>query len=271
MTIVSINHIRDICKELEILPEKSKGQNFLINQGVIDRIIDFAKISKNDHILEVGPGLGVLTSELLGRAGKLTAVELEDKLIGYLESRFKNESSFELIHDDILKLLTDKEFDLGDYRVIANLPYAISSRFLRLILERKNKPSEMILMLQKEVGERIVAKPSKMSVLSVMVQFYSEPEILFKVSKKNYWPEPKVDSVVMRLNVRSELPDIDERKFFKVVKVGFSAKRKMLKNNLGNVYETQKIAKAMEKLSLDSKIRPEGLAVQSWVELAKLI
>ena len=281
MSITSINHIKDICKELEIWPAKSKGQNFLVSESVRDRIIQAAELNKDDLVLEIGPGLGVLTEELIKKS-KVVAVELDKKLYFYLTNKIKN---LELIQADVLEFLDGKDkFN----KVVANLPYQITSHVLRMMLE-KNTADEYILMVQREVGERMVAKPGRMSLLSVMAQYYSEPKILFSVSKGNFWPQPKVDSVVVKLKVKSSPPissvkssrslkanqpkaeklKVNDEIFFRVVKAGFSAKRKMLKNNLGGIYGIEKVKQALKEISLDEKVRAQEISVDKWIELGK--
>ncbi|NCP17339.1 ribosomal RNA small subunit methyltransferase A [Candidatus Kuenenbacteria bacterium CG_4_9_14_3_um_filter_39_14] len=281
MSITSINHIKDICKELEIWPAKSKGQNFLVSESVRDRIIQAAELNKDDLVLEIGPGLGVLTEELIKKS-KVVAVELDKKLYFYLTNKIKN---LELIQADVLEFLDGKDkFN----KVVANLPYQITSHVLRMMLE-KNTADEYILMVQREVGERMVAKPGRMSLLSVMAQYYSEPKILFSVSKGNFWPQPKVDSVVVKLKVKSSPPissvkssrslkanqpkaeklKVNDEIFFRVVKAGFSAKRKMLKNNLGGIYGIEKVKQALKEIGLDEKVRAQEISVDKWIELGK--
>ena len=281
MSITSINHTKDICKELEIWPAKSKGQNFLVSESVRDRIIQAAELNKDDLVLEIGPGLGVLTEELIKKS-KVVAVELDKKLYFYLTNKIKN---LELIQADVLEFLDGKDkFN----KVVANLPYQITSHVLRMMLE-KNTADEYILMVQREVGERMVAKPGRMSLLSVMAQYYSEPKILFSVSKGNFWPQPKVDSVVVKLKVKSSPPissvkssrslkanqpkaeklKVNDEIFFRVVKAGFSAKRKMLKNNLGGIYGIEKVKQALKEIGLDEKVRAQEISVDKWIELGK--
>ncbi|PIR81018.1 ribosomal RNA small subunit methyltransferase A [Candidatus Kuenenbacteria bacterium CG_4_8_14_3_um_filter_39_15] len=281
MSITSINHIKDICKELEIWPAKSKGQNFLVSESVRDRIIQAAELNKDDLVLEIGPGLGVLTEELIKKS-KVVAVELDKKLYFYLTNKIKN---LELIQADVLEFLDGKDkFN----KVVANLPYQITSHVLRMMLE-KNTADEYILMVQREVGERMVAKPGRMSLLSVMAQYYSEPKILFSVGKGNFWPQPKVDSVVVKLKVKSSPPissvkssrslkanqpkaeklKVNDEIFFRVVKAGFSAKRKMLKNNLGGIYGIEKVKQALKEIGLDEKVRAQEISVDKWIELGK--
>jgi len=268
------SQIQKICFQYNIAPAKFKGQNFLIDKNIVKKIIEVAELKKEDIILEVGPGLGVLTGELVKQVKKVVAVELDKKISEFLKIEFIGQKNLRIVTDDILKI-NPLDFDLKNfnYKVVANLPYNITSVFLRKFLEPENKPSEIIVMIQKEVGERILAKPGKMNLLAVAVQFYSEPKILFNVSHNSFWPKPKVDSAVIRIKLKKELPNIDIKHFFQIVKIGFSAKRKQLQNNLANGLglKNAKIREILINLGLNEKIRAQDLAMEDWVKLAKLL
>jgi 16S rRNA (adenine1518-N6/adenine1519-N6)-dimethyltransferase len=266
-----VDEVKAICSELNIVPHKSKGQSFLINDEVIDQIIDQAGVLSDDLVLEVGPGLGVLTEGLLKVAGEVVAVELDDKLVNYLQNKFVNNKKLRIIHQDVLNTdVNDIIPKNREYRVIANLPYNITSRFLRIFMALDRAPVDMVLMLQKEVAERIVTPPGKMSKLSVMMQFYGRPEILFMVDKTSFWPEPAVNSAIIRIELKKDLPDINIKRFFELVNIGFSARRKQLKNNLaGGLKISNDEAEAMlKKLNLNVKARAQDLTIEDWVKLA---
>lgn len=256
------------CQENNIKPARSKGQNFLIRKSVYDKIIEKAFLSKSDVVVEVGPGLGFLTLEIASRVKQVTAIELDDVLAGLLSQKIheKNINNVVIINEDIL---SDK-YSLPDkhYRIIANLPYNITSRFLRKFLsELKNKPDSMVLLLQKEVAERLIAKPGQMSLLSVSAQLYADIKILFNVSKDAFWPKPKVDSAVVSLQVNKILkPSIDEEKFFALVRFGFAGKRKQLQRNLAdNLHiDAVDVKKTLVKIGLDEKVRAQELSVEQW-------
>jgi 16S rRNA (adenine1518-N6/adenine1519-N6)-dimethyltransferase len=180
----------------------------------------------------------------------------------------------EVVNESIINY----QLSIKNFKVVANLPFNITSIFLRRFLEMENKPSEMVLMLQKEVAERIVARPPDMSILAISVQFYADAEIVQIVPKNNFWPEPKVDSVIIQLKIRRDhlltppwkrRGEVDEKEFFRLVKIGFSAKRKMLKNNLAGGYriDQKEAAKLIEKTGLSPKIRAEELGVEGWIKL----
>lgn len=261
---------RDICRLFEIKPQHQKGQNFLINEKIYDDIVRAAEIQPDDIVLEIGPGLGFLTAKLAARAKKVVAVELDQKLADYLQTGIDAQDieNIEIIPGDILKF---NPADLeGAYKIVANLPYNISSIFLRQFLSTSHRPVSLVLMLQKEVAERIVAAPSEMSVLAVSVQYYAEAEIIRTVKAGNFWPEPKVDSAVIKIVAKPQIFDAEADKiFFRIVKVGFSAKRKMLKNNLagGLKLSPEIIKSALIQIGLSDHVRAEDLSVEDWQKL----
>jgi len=263
---------REICKMFEIKPARSKGQNFLINEKIYDDIIKAANINKQDIVLEVGPGLGFLTAKLSKVAGRVIAVELDDQLANYLQMAVDAQDleNVEIINQDILKLNLANYIPSGKtFKVVANLPYNITSIFLRSYLSASYKPESMTLMLQKEVAERIVATPPDMSLLAVSVQCYCEPEIIREVKAGNFWPEPEIDSCVIKFNIKPKLVSEDDKIFFRLVRSGFSSKRKMLKNNLaaGLKMKSSELEKEIIKLGLDPKIRAEQLSLENWRKL----
>ena len=265
---------KQICKENNIKPARSRGQNFLISEKVYDKIIKAADLNKNDVVLEVGPGLGFLTEKLASKAKKVIAVELDDKLANIVEKRMKEQGiwNVSIINKNILDELRVTSYELRDYKVVANLPYNITSIFLRKILTHKIcklKPNSLTLMLQKEVAERIVAGRGKMSLLAVSVQFYADAKIIDYVDKENFWPKPKVDSAIIKIVGTGQCPVQNEKEFFKLVKYGFSAKRKMLKNNLAAGYQIKPV-KAGELLKIAGfreNIRAQELSVENWLKL----
>ena len=297
MSLNLLDKTKKLCKLYDIHPARSKGQNFLIKEEIYDKIIEAAELKSDDVVLEVGPGLGFLTAKLAKRAGRVIAVELDDKLAEVLRTGLKaqNIKNVEVVNQNILDLseaeLLEPRSSASDrrhgeereYKIVANLPYNISSVFLRKFLgEAEIKPELMVLMLQKEVAERIAAKPGKMSLLAVSAQFYAGPEIIEYVPKENFWPQPEVDSAIIRLRVpNSKFPArlasrdeaggqvTSEREFFHLVKIGFSARRKMLKNNLAaGFHVSQKTAeKWLTSAGFGQKIRAQELSVEDWIRL----
>lgn len=262
--------IKEICQIFEIKPSRSKGQNFLVNEKVYDDIVAAAEISPEDTVLEVGPGLGFLTAKLAAKAKQVVAVELDDRLASYLKTGIAAEGikNVIVVNDDILRADL-RPYLNGPYKVVANLPYNITSIFLRQFLGAANKPESLVLMLQKEVAQRIVATPPDMSLLAVSVQYYAAAKIEREVKAGNFWPAPEVDSAVIRLVVDNSQDFSAEKRFFRLVRFGFSAKRKMLKNNLaaGLKISPARLENILIENGLGPKIRAEGLSLPEWRKL----
>jgi len=271
-----LDRTKEICQLYDIWPKRSKGQNFLINDDVYEKIISSANLKKADIVLEVGPGLGFLTSKLAQKVKKVFAVELDDKLALYLKDATVDGGveNVEIINENILDFDIKKFGEKFAYKIVANLPYNITSVFLRKFLTSEKKPKELVLMLQKEVAERICAQPGDMSLLALSIQFYAEPEIIEYVPKKDFWPAPEVDSAIIRIKLRpaKSTGEILEKDFFRLAKIGFSAKRKMLKNNLANGLHitSQEAEEKIVKIGLNPKIRAEDLSIKDWGSLLKL-
>lgn len=266
-----LDEIKNLCKQNNITPSRSKGQNFLIDEETYDKIVDSAGLNKDDLVLEIGPGLGILTEKLAKRVRKVMAVELDDPSANYLRNKFKEVENIDIINEDILKIDLPKiGLKKGKYKIVSNLPYNISSIFLRTFLTI-NPPASMTLMLQKEVAERIIAKPPEMSILAVSVQYFADAEIISCVNKDNFWPQPEVDSAIIKIDLRKKIEsDVDkEKRFFQLVKIGFSSRRKMLKNNLMSGYKIdQETAKdRLKSAGLSEKVRAQDLSVEDWKNL----
>ncbi len=264
MNLISKKDIRNLLKKSEAKPSKRFGQNFLISEKKIEEIIEVADIQPDDTILEIGPGVGNLTQELAKRAKKIIAIEKDGDMVRILKETLKDYKNIEIIQADILKNTTgsypvviatgyDPVIIDDKYKIVANLPFYIATAIIRKFLEAQNPPELMILTVQKEVGQRICAKPPKMSLLAVSVQFYAEAKIISYISKKLFWPAPKVDSAVIAIKPRINpaksadrrevditaplIADIKTKQvsadlFFKIVKAGFSQPRKQIANNL---------------------------------------
>jgi 16S rRNA (adenine1518-N6/adenine1519-N6)-dimethyltransferase len=270
---------RQLLRKSGFKPKKRLGQHFLIDEAVLERILSAAELSPGDIVVEVGPGLGILTEGLARRGAKVIAVELDAKLVALLKKRLAAFPDVKIIHADILEvtptqLLKDNlpasELARG-YKVIANLPYYITSPVLSHFLEAQPRPSEMVVMVQKEVGEAIAAAPGKMRLLSVKAQFYSRPAIISYVPAASFYPPPKVDSVILRLDVYSQPPIevSDVASFFDIVIHGFSAPRKQLRNSLAHSLEMppSQVASLLEKAGIEAKRRAETLSLEEWREL----
>ncbi|HBP00801.1 MAG TPA: ribosomal RNA small subunit methyltransferase A [Candidatus Moranbacteria bacterium] len=265
---------------MQVKAKKSLGQNFLRDEKIIDRIIESADLSSDDVVLEVGPGEGVLTEKLAKVCKKVIAVELDDRLIDPLRNKLRNNGNVEVIHGDILKLrikdVISQQPSVIEYKVVANLPYYITSPILRHFLENEIAPQEMIVMVQKEVAERIVAKPGQLSILGVSVQYYADAEYLFTVPKESFEPAPKVESAVISIKTlkqESIKTKEETKKFFRIVKAGFSAKRKTLVNNLANSLHKDKkeIESIISEMGFLPTVRAQELSVEDWKKIAKII
>jgi len=264
---------KELCRLYEIKPARSKGQNFLINDGIYQAIIAAAAIDPGDTVVEVGPGLGFLTAELARRAKRVIAVELDDKLAGILNIAITSQevANVEIINQDILRFNPDKYLGSGeDYRVVANLPYNITSIFLRTFLSSPRPPRSLVLMLQKEVAERIITTAPDMSLLSLSVQYYGTPVIIRTVPASDFWPAPAVDSAILRFFYERPQPTpaslAADKQFFHVARIAFSAKRKMLKNNLlaGLKIKPVDLETAMLAAGVDLQARAESLSLEQW-------
>jgi len=270
--------IREICRIFEIKPSRSKGQNFLVNERIYDDIVAAADLEPEETVLEIGPGLGFLTLKLAKKVKKVIAVELDDQLANYLQIGIDAQGleNVKIVNEDILRFNLDAHINpKGKYKIVANLPYNITSIFLRLFLSSKHKPESLVLMLQKEVAERIVATPPDMSLLALSVQYYADAQIIREVKAGNFWPEPKVDSAVIKIIVKKESQLSHEEQlaedklFFRLAKIGFSAKRKMLKNNLagGLKIEQKIITDILIKNKFNPLLRAEDLRLEDWLNL----
>ena len=264
---------KELCRLYDIKPARSKGQNFLIEEKIYDDILLSANLKPDDVVLEIGPGLGFLTSKLAKVAKRVIAVELDDKLAGVLKTGLtaKNVKNVEVVNEDILKLQITN-YKLKNYKIVANLPYNITSIFLRRFLEIDQKPKLMVLMLQKEVAERICAVKGSMSLLAVSVQFYADAEIIQIVPKENFWPKPEVESAIIKITPHPNFllsKEKEEKDFFQLVKFGFSSKRKMLKNNLAAGFRIShnEAENKIIKAELSPKIRAQELSVDEWLKL----
>jgi len=281
--------IRKLLKEYNIRPIKKLGQNFLIDKNITQKIIKTAELSKKDTVLEIGSGLGNITQELAQKAKKVIAIEKDKKLVEILKENLKDCKNVEIIAGDVLKLVWESDSqkvgsptpNLKKYKIVANLPFYITSPVIRMFLESDNPPQKMIFLIQKEVAQRICAQV-KMNLLAVSVQFYAQPKIIHYVSKTCFWPQPDVDSAIIKITPRSLrsptpqkgvglLNNLNNRqKFFQIVKAGFSSPRKQLINNLTEKLDIPKeqIKKALAECDLNIQTRAENLSVEDWINLS---
>jgi 16S rRNA (adenine1518-N6/adenine1519-N6)-dimethyltransferase len=252
-------------------PNKSLGQHWLHDRSVLVHIADQADIQPDDTVLEIGPGLGTLTSELLRRAKRVIAVEFDSELARKLPGQFPGKN-LEVIQQDILS------FDLSGlptgYKVVANVPYYITSKIIQLLMTAQNKPACAALLVQKEVAERLAAKPGDMSILAISAQLFADVTLGDVVGAELFTPPPKVDSQVVILKTRtvSLLGDVSEKDFFHMVKAGFSAKRKKLRSSLsgGLGISKDQVAELLEKAGVSADDRAEALTLEQWQQLTQI-
>lgn len=259
---------------LGVRPSKGLGQHFLYERGIVQRMVRLAGIGLEDLVVEVGPGLGILTDELLRRAGEVTAIELDRRLAEHLRLVFGGNPRFHLIEGNALEMRTvDIVPEATPFTVVANLPYAVATAVLRHLLEQTPRPRRLALMVQKEVAERIVAGPPELTILGVASQFYTEPRIAFDVPPTVFIPPPKVESAVLILETRPilPLPDDERGMFFRIVNAGFRQKRKQVANALaaGLSLPKEDVSRWLSSVGIDPMRRAQTLSVQEWVTLTR--
>lgn len=279
----SLEDTKFILKKYKITANKKLGQNFLIDDGVINDIVEASNINDKDLVIEIGPGLGTLTSKLLEKAGKVIAIELDKKMITILEDRFKLYDNFMLLNEDILKvdlkkLINDNISNLQNVKIVANLPYYITTPIIMKLLEDRLNIDSITVMVQKEVADRITASPGdKLSgAITYSVDYYSKAEKVVFVDKSSFIPSPEVDSEVIRLTIRKnpEVELLDEETFFKIIKASFMQRRKTLINGLMNsgiINDKKKIKEILEEIGLDENVRGEKLTIKEFADLANSV
>lgn len=277
----NISVIKDICERFGFSFSKSLGQNFLVNPSVCPRIAEMGGADENTAVLEIGTGFGVLTHELAKRAKKVVAVELDSRLIPVLEYTMAEHKNFTVINEDILKVdlpaLFEREFSGMDVVICANLPYYITSPIIMALLEQRLPIKAITVMVQKEAADRLCAKmPSRdCGAVTAAVRYYSEPKTLFPVSRGSFMPAPNVDSAVIRLDVRRDLPleGEAEKKLFKMIRGAFSQRRKTLQNTISSSLGIAKprIAEALEEIHVKPTARPEELSLEQLISLAGVL
>ncbi len=273
-----------ILNKYKLSANKSLGQNFLINDNVVDKIIESANVNKEDLIIEIGPGLGNLTEYLLEKAGKVIAIELDNRMINILQDRFSMYTNFELLNQDVLKvnlnsiIKNGKMSNFKNVKVVANLPYYITTPIIMKLLEDKLDINSITVMVQKEVADRLIAKPgSKLSgAITYCVYYYAEPESVTIVDSDSFIPEPSVNSEVIKLVIRKKnaVNVLDEANFFKLIKVSFMQRRKTLINSIvnGGVIPNKEVAKNLfDDLGLDYNTRGETLTIEQFAEISNYI
>lgn len=273
-----------LLKKYKLTANKNLGQNFLINEQVVNKIVESASVTEDDLVIEIGPGLGNLTEELLKRAGKVVAIELDDRMTEILKDRFFMYKNFELINEDVLKvdlssiIKNYKNMGLKNAKVVANLPYYITTPIIMKLLEEKLDITSITVMIQKEVADRLIAIPgSRLSgAITYCVNYYAECESITIVENNSFIPEPSVNSEVIKLSIR-KIPPVcvdDEQAFFKLIKVSFMQRRKTFINSLinGGIFQNKEEAKNMcDDLELDYNVRGEKLTIEDFAHISNYL
>lgn len=267
-------NVKHLLEKLNIQPKKSLGQNFLQDPNTLDKIANAADIAPTDTVLEIGAGTGALTIKLAQRAAQVLAIEIDERLLPLLHSQLRDFPNVNVYHADILQVDLDVLLGGRPYLVVANLPYYITSKILRHLFETRHKAQRLVLTVQQEVAERLVAAPGEMSLLSVSAQFYGSPRIVARLSPSVFYPRPEVASAVVRIDVYAQPPvEVpDEAVFFHVVSAGFGQRRKQLKNSLSSGLAISHTAAAdlLTRAGVDPMRRAETLSLEEWAAIARL-
>ena len=280
-----LEETRFIIKKYNIRANKSLGQNFLINEEVVKKIVESSKIERDDLVIEIGPGLGTLTKYLLERAGKVLCIELDQKMIKILQDRFSLYKNFELLCNDVLKVnlkeLIKKERQMSfikNVKIVANLPYYITTPIIMKLLEEELDLESITVMIQKEVADRLIAIPGKKNTgaITYAVYYYAQSEGILEVPNDSFIPEPEVTSKVIKLNIRKNSPVevIDKKIMFRIIKNAFMHRRKTLINSLTNSKEftnKEEGIKILRELNFNENVRPEELSLQDFANITNRI
>jgi 16S rRNA (adenine1518-N6/adenine1519-N6)-dimethyltransferase len=275
--LTNIGELRNLLYAHNMRPNKAFGQNFLVDRSVLMRIVEAADLKRGDQVLEVGAGTGVLTRELARHARRVVAVELERDMLTLLEETTRGYTNVELIAGNLLYLDPLDIFGQEAYKLVANLPYYITAPTFRHFLESANPPRLLVVMVQYEVAQRIVAGPGDLSLLGVSIQFYGEPKIVARVPARAFYPAPKVDSAILRVDVRPQMEiasgspatSQERDRFFRVVQAGFSERRKQLHNALthGLHRKNEDVRTWLTNARIDPSRRAETLSIEEWIRL----
>lgn len=271
--IASPEVVHYICKRFDIKMSKKLGQNFLIKRGIVDEIVHAAELTPGEPVLEVGPGIGTLTQGLAQSGADVTAIELDRRLLEVLDTTLASYDNVRIIHGDVLKLDVPSIMNHKPFKVVANLPYYITTPIIMSLLESKLPIERLVIMVQKEVALRMVAKPGTKDygALSVAVQYYTEPDIVLDVPPKSFLPAPAVTSSVIRCVLRDKPPVdvIDEKLFFRVVKAGFAQRRKTFSNTMKTTgLSKDRIEELLAKANIDGQRRGETFTLQEFADVA---
>lgn len=279
LDLTDLKTIKSLLTYYNVSAQKSLGQHFLLDKTALEQTLKAAELTKKDFVIEIGPGFGVLTFPMADLAGRVLAVETDKKVLSILRALGSGYTNLDILPSNILKLDSRYVYNRykqwskvkngkTGYKLVSNLPYYITSAILKLFLETDLSPDLIVVMMQKEVAERIVADPGEMSILGISVQFFGEPEIVAQVPRTAFWPKPEVDSAIVRIKPRKQIPfEVDDIKlFFRIVKAGFGERRKQLHNSLsgGLWLDDELVITVLREIKIDPTIRPQDLSLAEW-------
>lgn len=274
--LTSPDIIQNIFKKYNFAPNKFLGQNFLIDKKVLEKIIETAQIKEGDNVIEIGPGLGVLTQALLSKGANVAAIEKDKDLIPALRENLREYKNYKILNDDFLTLDPEKlilGFSGKPYKIVSNIPYYITSPVLRKILSADTKPQEIVFLVQREVAERIAAEPGQMSLISVFVQFYGTPSVAGIARPESFWPKPKVESAILKtiIDKKPALAGDELKNFWRLAKIGFSSRRKTLANNLAAGFHIKppEVRDRLKLMGFNDKTRAQELTMENWLKLSE--
>jgi len=271
MDLTDKRNLQLLLKKHGLEPQKRFGQNFLVDEDLPQKIVAIAEIDAEDTVLEIGPGIGAITRALAPKAKWVIAIEKDREMVNILQDTLEGLKNVKVIQGDVLRIPFPELQLPAFYRVIGNLPFYLTAPVIRMFLESKEvKPLSMTLVVQKEVAQRICSKPPRMSILANAVQFYADPELISVISKKSFFPQPKVDAALIKITPKS-LPTGDSKMFFKIMKAGFSHPRKQLANNISKdlKIDRKKVEEWLSKNDIGPTQRAETLKVDDWLNLTK--
>jgi 16S rRNA (adenine1518-N6/adenine1519-N6)-dimethyltransferase len=275
---MTIDQLKFLLHKYHLNPNKTFGQNFLLDDIVLQDTVDASGVTAKDAVLEVGPGIATLTKYLLAKAKFVLAVEKDKNFLPLLRAVKKEHGNFDFVIDDILRF--DFQTDLRQrgyaaYRVVANIPYYITGKIIQLFLRAKHKPKSITLLVQKEVAQNIVAKPGALNLLAISVQLYGQPKLVQAIPARSFFPAPKVDSALVHINLAGgPLYEVgDEKKLFRVLRACFAGKRKQIHNTLVNNLKLEKsqVERILQRANIEPEARPQQLTIDQWLNLVKEI
>lgn len=282
LDLTDLKTVKELLTHYNLSAQKNLGQHFLVDSGALRTMLEAADLGKGDFVVEVGPGFGVLTFPVADRAGRVLAIETDNRIIGILKALGSGYPNIDLLPANILRLDSRSLYDRykiwskvkpgkTKYKLVSNLPYYITSPILKQFLETDHRPDLIVVMVQREVAERITAKPGEMSILAISVQFFGQPELVRTVSRKSFWPKPEVDSAILKITPYQKLPHgVDDiRLFFRIVKAGFGERRKQLHNSLsgGLQLDDKTTRNLLAGVGIDPKTRAQDLTLAKWIKL----